>query len=145
MRPKDQRTVRKAATDADILACFDCMQELRPTIERDTFVARIRQMEKQGYRLAGVSADDRIVAVAGYRLMHTLFGGDTLYVDDLVTCAAVRSQGYGATLLTWLRQEAVANGCRMLHLDSGVQRDRAHAFYFANGMHVNCFHFAELL
>lgn len=145
MNQSDLRDAHEAKTDEEILGCFDCLQELRPHIERDTFVTRIREMQRQGYRLASVTDNGSVVAVAGYRYLHTLFGGDTLYVDDLVTSAACRSHGHGATLLAWLRREAVANGCQMLHLDSGVQRARAHAFYFANGMHVNCFHFAELL
>ncbi len=145
MNSSHRYAVHAAKTDADIANCFDCMQQLRPAIERATFVSRVRVMEKEGYRLAGIAADGKIVAVAGYRYMHTLFGGDTLYVDDLITLPADRSSGYGAALIDWLREQAKQRGCDMLHLDSGVQRARAHRFYFATGFHVNCFHFAQAL
>lgn len=102
-------------------------------------------MEKEGYCLAAIAESGRVVAVAGYRFMHTLFGGDTLYVDDLITLPAERSQGHGAALIKWLRAEARKNNCDMFHLDSGVQRARAHRFYFANGFHVGSFHFVEML
>ncbi|MGB5354296.1 MAG: GNAT family N-acetyltransferase [Woeseia sp.] len=138
-------TVCPATSDEDISACFDCMHELRPGIERDTFVSRVRVMEKEGYRIASITDAGKVVAVAGYRYMHTLFGGDTLYVDDLITLPEERSRGYGAALIDWLRDQATQRGCQMLHLDSGVQRARAHQFYFASGMHVNCFHFAQAL
>jgi len=136
-------SVEAATSDEQIAACFDCMRELRPHIVRDGFVERVRQMEKEGYRLASITADGAVIAVAGYRYMHTLFGGDTLYVDDLITLPAMRSAGHGARLIDWLKDEAAARGCQMLHLDSGVQRARAHRFYFATGFHVNCFHFAQ--
>ncbi|MBT8084311.1 MAG: GNAT family N-acetyltransferase [Woeseia sp.] len=145
MSKSNRQTVHAVRSDEDIAACFDCMHELRPTIERTTFVTRVRAMEKEGYRLASIAEDGHIVAVAGFRYMHTLFGGDTLYVDDLITLPAERSRGYGAALIKWLRDEAVRRGCKMLHLDSGIQRARAHRFYFETGFHVNCFHFAQAL
>ena len=131
-----------AETDEQISACWPCLHELRPHVAEDGFVARIRRMESEGYRLAAVAEGDDVVAVAGFRRMHTLFGGDTIYVDDLVTCESARSQGHGAQLVDFLRKLARVENCEMLHLDSGVQRDRAHAFYFDNGFHINCFHFA---
>lgn len=145
MNNQQKLKVQAAATDDAILACFECMQELRPNIERATFVTRVRKMEDEGYGLASITHQGKVVAVAGYRYMHTLFGGDTLYVDDLITLSAARSRGYGAALIEWLRDQATRRGCKMLHLDSGVQRARAHQFYFATGFHVNCFHFARAL
>ena len=58
-----------------------------------------------------LSAEDRVVSVAGYRTKRTLFCNRFLYVDDLVTAEAERSRGYGKALLAWLMNEAVALGC----------------------------------
>lgn len=140
----DIDTVQLATSDTDIRACCDCMRQLRPHVDEDTFVDRVRSMESEGYRLASITDDGKVVAVAGFRHMNTLFGGHTIYVDDLVTSADARSCGFGATLIAWLKQRAVETGCKMLHLDSGTQRHRAHRFYLANDMHINCFHFAYL-
>ena len=38
-------------------------------------------------------------------------------------------------------RRALAAGCAQLHLDSGVQREKAHRFYFREGMGVNAYHF----
>jgi GNAT superfamily N-acetyltransferase len=134
-----------ATTDGDIADCFDCMHSLRPRLERDDFVARVRDMEPGGFRLAFIRDKGNVVALAGFRPLHTLFAGNTLYVDDLVTSPLARSRGYGRILIDWLQNHATEQGCTMLHLDSGVQRARAHKFYFDSGFHVNCFHFAMLL
>ncbi|WP_231892464.1 GNAT family N-acetyltransferase [Woeseia oceani] len=134
--------VRIAETDAEIMACLDCLKYLRPHLEAETFVETVREMEGNGFNLAYIEENRKVVAVAGYRFMHTLFAGDTIYVDDLVTDPSLRSRGYGQALVAWLREFAIDEGCQMLHLDSGVQRDRAHQFYFASGFHINCFHFA---
>ena len=41
---------RKATIDSEIERCFDVMSELRPDLERDTFLETVREMELQGFR-----------------------------------------------------------------------------------------------
>jgi GNAT superfamily N-acetyltransferase len=134
-----------ANTDAEIAACYDVMAELRPHIERGQFVPLIRSMQEGGYRLACIRAEGRVVAVAGYRISTNLFMGHNLYVDDLVTVETERSKGYGRELLGWLRGIAAENGCRGFHLDSGVQRKRAHEFYLREGLELSSYHFSVRL
>jgi GNAT superfamily N-acetyltransferase len=130
-----------AVTDGDIGDCFDVMSELRPHLKRETFVPLVRAMEPDGFRLAFIRSAGRVVAVAGYRISTNLFYGKHLYVDDLVTADARRSKGLGRQLLAWLRALAVEKGCAALHLDSGVQRIRAHAFYRREGLALSGHHF----
>ena len=134
-----------ANTDAEIAACYDVMAELRPHVERGKFVPLIRSMQEGGYRLACIRADGRVVAVAGYRISTNLFMGHNLYVDDLVTAETERSRGYGRELLSWLRSIAVESGCKGFHLDSGVQRKRAHEFYLREGLELSSYHFSVRL
>ena len=134
-----------AKTDNEIQNCFDVMSELRTHLIREDFLATIRHMESEGYRLAYIEDDERVVAVAGYRIYTNLFLGKNLYVDDLVTSASVRSKGYGKQLLDWLRDKARDTGCRSFHLDSGTARGQAHKFYFDQGFTISSYHFNEQL
>jgi len=134
-----------AATDDEIASCFDVMSELRTHLERGNFVALIRSMQADGFRLACIRTGGRVVAVAGYRISTNLFLGRNLYVDDLVTAGSERSKGHGRDLLAWLRRIATENGCRALHLDSGVQRKRAHEFYLREGLELGSYHFSARL
>lgn len=134
-----------AITDQEIADCYDVMAELRPHITREQFVPLVRSMQADGFRLACIRAGGRVVAVAGYRLGTNLFCGRHLYVDDLVTADTERSKSYGRELLAWLRAIAVENDCEQFHLDSGVQRKRAHAFYLREGMELSSYHFSERL
>ncbi len=136
-------TPLRVITDEAVAACYDVMAELRPHLRRADFVARVREMEVEGYRLACLRDGDHVVCVAGYRIAHNLHLGKYLYVDDLVSAAARRGQGFGAVMLAWLRAEARTHGCRCLHLDSGTQRIDAHRFYFRHGMTIGSFHFYE--
>jgi len=137
--------VELVETDDAIASCYDVMAELRPNVSRSEFLPVIRGMQADGLRLACIRADGCVVAVAGYRLSTNLFYGKHLYVADLVTTDSERSKGYGKELLAWLRALAVENDCDAFHLDSGVQRKRAHQFYLREGLELSSYHFSERL
>ncbi len=80
-------------------------------------------------------------AVAGYRFIEMLNCGRILYVDDLNTDQRRRSSGFGKLLLNWLKKQATARNCGELHLDSGVQREQAHRFYFREQLTITAYHF----
>lgn len=131
-----------AETDSEIARCFPVMVQLRPKLREEEFVARIRQKEAEGYRLAFRSdASETVRAVAGFRPMDRLHLGRVLYVDDLVTDAASRSLGHGDALFDWLVAHARALGAVSLTLDSGTHRTDAHRFYLRKRMKIACFHF----
>src|SRR3989344_3527847 len=137
--------IHLAKTDTEITACYPVMRELRPHLEKESFVSRVRAQEKMGYVLVYVQDSGSPVAVAGFRLGESLAWGRFLYVDDLVTLPGHRSRGYGAALLSWLVEVAAKEGCEQLHLDSGVQRKDAHRFYEREGMKLASFHFSKVI
>jgi GNAT superfamily N-acetyltransferase len=133
--------IRLAESDEEISSCFRVVEQLRPHLLQETFVDKIRRQQTQGYRLAFLTEDDRVLAVAGFRVVENLVGGRILYVDDLVTDSASRSFGRGRTLFGWLVEQARVEGCRFLELDSGVQRFDAHRFYLSKRMMISSHHF----
>ena len=135
------RTIQIATTDAEINRCFPIMHQLRPALIAGEFVGRIQTQQAEGYQLAFLEADGAIASVAGFRIQTLLWSGRTLYVDDLVTDAALRSQGHGEAMLTWLIALAKEAGCTTFMLGSGTHRHEAHAFYFRHGLRISDFHF----
>lgn len=129
-------------TDVQIAATFDVMQQLRPHIDRGTYVRLVRSMmSSDGFRLAALLDEGEVRAVAGYRFMRMLYCGHLLYIDDFVTDERVRSRGYGKALLDWLKDEARREGCSELQLISRTVREDAHRFYFREGLGIECFQF----
>lgn len=137
--------IRLADDDPAIRACHPVMVQLRPHVSEDDLVRRVRVQGTQGYSLVALYRDDQPVAVAGFRRLDNLAWGKAIYVDDLVTDAAARSQGHGETLLDWIIELARREGCAQLHLDSGVQRFEAHRFYLRKRMTISSHHFALIL
>lgn len=131
------------ATTSDMIGrCFAVMRELRPTlVSAADFVAKVRQQQAEGFHLAFLESAGEVVTVAGFRVQNMLASGLTLYVDDLVTGDAYRSQGNGKAMLAWLIAHARGLGCDTFSLDSGTHRQEAHAFYFRESMRISSFHF----
>jgi GNAT superfamily N-acetyltransferase len=123
------------------------MSALRPDHrDREAFVERVNEVQRpQEYRLVGAFDGDRVVAVAGFRLLENLVSGRTLYVDDLSTLPEARRRGHAAALLDWCLEEAERLGCDELELDSAVGPERAdaHRLYFNRGLRITAFHFEK--
>ena len=60
-----------------------------------------------------------------------------------MTSEHARSTGVGHALMQFMEREAVADRCTAFALDSGVQRNKAHKFYFREGMFVVSFNFKK--
>jgi GNAT superfamily N-acetyltransferase len=130
-----------AREDDEIRDCYPVMSELRPHVEPDEFLRRVKRQEAiAGYKLAYIT-DGEVKAVAGFRISECLAWGKFLYVDDLVAKSEERSKGYGGALLDWLIEYAREDGCEQFHLDSGVQRFAAHRFYLNKRMFIEGHHF----
>lgn len=134
--------IEHAESDEQIDATFEVVQQLRPHLVREEYIPQIRAlMSSDGFRLAFLSDEGEVRAVAGYRYMNMLYCGRLLYVDDLVTDERIRSRGYGARLLDWLKDQGRQQGCSELQLISRVTREQAHRFYFREGLGIECFQF----
>jgi GNAT superfamily N-acetyltransferase len=119
-------------------------RQLRPMLP-PRYIERLGQVFANGGRMTLVVEDDAVRGVALWRLVENTYEGRRLYVDDLVSDEAYRSQGVGNRLLGWLEEQARSLACDVLALDSGVQRQQAHRFYFRNGMHIPSFCFRKAL
>ena len=138
-----QTKITEALTPEEIARCFPVMRQLRTHFtQEETFVEQVERQRAQGYRMAFLEDERGVRAVAGFRMMESLFAGRHCYVDDLVTDAETRSLGYGGELFDWLVAEARAAGCGKLELDSGVQRFAAHRFYLTKRMLISSHHFS---
>ena len=113
-------------------------RQLRPHLPPN-YAGKMAAVFANGGRMAIVVENDTAVSVAVWRLIENTADGRRVYVDDLVSDEQRRSQGSGKLLLDWLESQAVALGCDALTLDSGVQRHRAHRFYFREGRHVSSY------
>ncbi len=134
--------IKFATTDQEIEACYGVMSQLRPHIGAEDFLPRVRQQMKGfGYRLAYLSDEGEVKAVAGIRTSEWLHGGKYLEIDDLVAKDGERSKGYGCKLFDWVIALAQTEKCDHVRLLSGVQRFDAHRFYLKKRMNIEAHYF----
>lgn len=131
-----------AKTDTEIRECFSLMKVLRSHLESEDYLPAVKKQMQDGYKMVYLQAEGEIVSLAGYRISHSLAWGKHLYIDDFVSLETKRSLGYGKSLLAEVIELAKQEGCKQLHLDSGVQRFEAHRFYLREGFKIYSHHFS---
>lgn len=129
--------------EKDIQSCFTIMHQLRTHLSETEFLQHVKCMYQEGYRLVKLTDAGTVKAVMGFRIYTNLHLGRNLYIDDLVTDSNARSQGYGAALMQWTCAYARQNACLVVHLDSGIQRHKAHKFYLNQNMDIVSYHFSK--
>jgi GNAT superfamily N-acetyltransferase len=130
-----------AQTQQELERAADIFLQLRPAFNVTSLCEQITQQQKQGYQVAYVELNGRVVCVAGFTVSLKLAWGKSMYIDDLVTDSKTRSVGAGKQMIEWLKMYAKNEGCREIHLDSGGQRYGAHRFYFREGFNITSHHF----
>ena len=133
----------------DLLArALPVHRQLRPALPEDAagYRTTMARVFAGGARMF-VALDDagQVQGVALWRIYENTYQGRRLYLDDLVTGEAYRSQGVGKALLAACDAEAERQGCAYFALDSGSWRTDAHRFYFREGFTIQSFHFVRPL
>jgi GNAT superfamily N-acetyltransferase len=142
----------EAVTDAagaivrpELLAAAEAVhRQLRPHLPA-AYRARLEAVFASGAEMAVASDGARVVGVAVFRVIEKTFSGRELYCDDLVTDEASRSRGAGKAMVAYLERVARERRCDTFALDSGCQRQRAHRFYFREGLAITAFRFHKAL
>ena len=131
--------------DAQLLAAAERVHlQLRPHLAGN-YVPRMREVIAAGAEMAVAVDGGQVAGVAVYSMVERTFTGRELYCDDLVTDETRRSTGVGHALMAHMRALCAKRGVDAFTLDSGVQRNQAHKFYFREGMTITSFHFTQVL
>lgn len=138
-------TIKIAVTDQEIRMCWEALFLLRPMLDPETFVTNIKDMQKEGYILVSLFEENKVISIAGYRILNTLHSGKIVYLDDLSTLTSSRGKGHATTLLNHVYTIAVKNNCKAVHLDSGPLRTEAHTLYLKEGFTISASHFSKII
>jgi GNAT superfamily N-acetyltransferase len=132
-----------AETPDAIAATWPVMHQLRPHLDAESYLGAVLRLQAElGFKLARMSVDGSVVAVAGLRFGEWLHGGRYLEIEDFVTGEECRSQGHGGQFFDWIVALARDAGCRHLRLLSGTHREAAHRFYRRKGMSLEAYYFS---
>ncbi len=135
--------IQLARDSEQIRSCYKVMHQLRPHLTSEqAFIEQVQRQIQTGYHLAYIQDDGQVKSLAGFRFLEFLAWGKVIYIDDLVSEATTRRDGYGGKILKWVIHEAKKAKCDQVHLDSGPQRYDAHRLYLNHGFKIIGHHFS---
>jgi len=102
--------VKIVSSDAELRRISPVLLQLRSQYDEDSLLAQIRLQRADGYQLAYVEKDGEVLCVAEFIVCNKLAWQKHIYVDDLVTDAAVRSTGAGKFIMDWLKKSRQRTG-----------------------------------
>lgn len=101
----------------------------------------LRLQDQPGYQVAGIEEDGKVVACVAFRVAESLSYGRHVSIEEIATLEAYRGRGFGRVLMDHVREAGLKNGCKSLHLNSGLARAATRRFYHLYGMDISSFHF----
>jgi GNAT superfamily N-acetyltransferase len=113
---------------------FPIVVQLRPHLDNEEFLNRVRRQTHSGYELVGAFRDGRLLGALGMRPVHTLARGPHLHVDDIVVDETERKSGIGRALMSYAEADARSRGMNSVFLDA---RPVAIGFYETLGFELH--------
>lgn len=129
----------------DMAAQYPLLRQLNPGLTEADYLIMLKDMLKNGYRMAGVFIDDKCAGISGFWISTKIYSGKYVELDNVVIDDKYRSKGLGKILCDWILAEAKKEGCKTAMLDAYVENKAAHQFYFREDFTIRGFHFLKSL
>ena len=137
--------IRKAtASDAETLKIlyFEHLTHFPPQEEQDLFLWQ-RKLEKleqdENMHLLILEVDKKVVSSVQMAIIETLTHNVRPFavIENVVTHADYRNQGYASALLEKATEIAIARGCYKIFLETGSNKESTLNFYRKNGFEID--------
>ena len=137
--------IRKAtASDAEALKIlyFEHLTHFPPQEEQDLFLWQ-RKLEKleqdENMHLLILEVDKKVVSSVQMAIIETLTHNVRPFavIENVVTHADYRNQGYASALLEKATEIAIARGCYKIFLETGSNKESTLNFYRKNGFEID--------
>jgi len=138
--------IREIVAKPALDSAFEVLRQLRPHLNLTSFHQIYDAAKKaDGYTLVGYYRGDECLGVMGYRVYSDFVRGAHLYIDDLVTTEAARSQGIGAKLLQYAEEETARRKMTELRLCAVLENEGGLRFYEREGWTRRAYAFKKSL
>ncbi|WP_244526747.1 GNAT family N-acetyltransferase [Pseudozobellia thermophila] len=98
-----------------------------------------------GYQCLGVYDNERLIGCCGIWLLHKLYKGKHLELDNVFVREEYRSRGIGRRMMEWLDDYAKSRDCNSIELNSYVNNEKGVEFWKRHGFEPLGFHMIKNL
>jgi len=124
---------------------YEVLSQLRAGLTFKEFDDLVYDMRHMDYKMIGLFERGKLITYAGVAIQTNFYHKRHLYVYDLVTDSAYRSQSFGKEMMEYLEVYAKTAMCENIVLSSGLQREKAHIFYKKSGFMKKSYVFIKSL
>lgn len=97
------------------------------------------------YFCIGFYDQDHLVGLTSCWTTSKVYSGKQLEVDNVIIDKSFQSRGYGKIFFELIEQWAKENGYKSVELNTYIENDRSHKFYFNQGYKIGGYHFLKAL
>ncbi len=106
---------------------------------------QIKMFKFDTYHCFGLFNKDKLIGVSSGWITIRLYSGKQLEIDNVIIDNFLQSKGYGKLFISEIELWAKNNNCKTIELNTYVQNDKSHKFYFNQGFHILGFHFQKYI
>lgn len=128
----------------EIQTIFPLVHLHNPSMTKQVFTRRLKQMMPLGYRAIAAFDGKTMVGVSGFWVRTRFWCGRQLDVDNFYIAEDYRRQGLGGRLIAWLEKKALEEDCALMVLDVYTDNNLAQRFYHREGFVITGYHFTKI-
>ena len=128
----------------NINSIIPLIQELNDHKFSDSVIEiRFAEMITQNYECAVVYDEDKLIGVCGLWYCTRHYSGKSVELDHVFIKENYRSKGLGKQFMDWIEEYTKNKGCESIELNTYVQNNPSHKFYYNQGFEILGYHFLK--
>ncbi|WP_179022309.1 GNAT family N-acetyltransferase [Winogradskyella forsetii] len=114
-------------------------------VSKELLLSRFNEMKLQNYECAGVFIDNELIAVTGLWFCTRHYSGKSVELDHVYIMPEFRNKGLGKEFMSWIQNYVQEKGYNAMELNTYVQNNPSHKFYYNEGYNILGYHFLKKL
>lgn len=119
---------------------------LNPEMTSNRIEKLLRQMSQlPNYKCFGLFKEQNLIGISSGWTTVRIYCGKQLELDNVIIDSRIQSKGFGKYFIDEIKKWALANEYQSIGLNTYVQNERSHKFYFNQSFKILGFHFEHRL
>ena len=106
---------------------------------------RFSEMVNRNYECAVIYDQDKLIGVSGMWFCTRHYSGKSVEVDHVYIDDNYRGKGLGKLFFNWIYEYVKQKGYETMELNTYVQNNPSHKFYYNEGFDILGYHFLKTL